>query len=190
MLIPRFGLAKTQFGRSQNRTGCYPWYIPRWNTNSSICEGKQAYLFMEKKFDGYCDCPANCEEVVFSSKESVVPINAERECQRDETGWDDLRRIVFPKFRLHQLRSGMMFWRLYQLEHDMDISLMNIEKYGTFLEFMPYWEQKFICQEYMQKDFALLNFEIAVPQMQSIKRERRVTFSDQLGTLGNLNLTY
>ena len=134
---------------------------------------------------GKCDCPANCEEVIFETKESTIQIDVEQECQNDRPRRLDLKHYVTLKWKNDIDKFGSLFWRLHQLLHNRNISITSIRRSLTKWEHMSREDQIYICQEYLRNDLSLVEVEVAVPQMQRIKRERRVTFTDQLGTLGN-----
>ena len=174
-----------QLNLSYNKTGCYPWFTPHWNISANICDGYNSQFFLYKDFKVQCNCPANCEEVVFNTKETGVPINIEKQCQGGKVYEYYLKQLVMKnKFLLNSKRPQMLSWRLFQLKHNMDIPLKNITSHGIFPSRIPLEEHNAICREYFSQDIALLDIEIAVPQMKSIKRERRVTFADKLGTVG------
>ena len=60
----------------------------------------------------------------------------------------------------------------------------------------PYLEEKFginkqlasqICTTTFEHDIAKLTLEIATPRVMKLVKDRKVTFPDMLGTIGNVN---
>ena len=178
-------ILECQLELSYQRTGCYPWFAPHRNISVAVCDGYQSHYFLNKALKGTCDCPANCEEVVFQMKETYTKINAKKECRNIKTSRTHLKKKLSLKLQNDIMRYGLLFWRFHLLKHNKEIKIDRIPSLrDTSPDSISKEEWEEICLEYVKKDIALLEVEIAVPQMQSIKREKRVNFSDQLGMLG------
>ena len=177
---------------NSEKTGCLPWYYPSRNKSVDYCDGYLTNAY-EKNIDPWmydqCDCLPDCEEVVFQHSTTSHSLDSELLCNTD---FNIIKRTDARKFTLTQASEYgdalITFLTMYSLyKGESNDFLANItsrkRKYDYLYEVFDRYSVK-LCKEVMTKQLAQVSVEVSVPSVTRIMKQKRATFSDKLGSLG------
>ena len=165
-----------------SQVNCTPWDFPNPNKDRDVetCTAKddRLKLFDEAMRDSdnllECDCLPDCEEIVFETEVSAVPLKTKKICSN--TGSPE-RRMAMEVWSRHH---DTLQWRYFQLYDPNKVFIRNFLFNG-----LSQSELDEACVYTLETYLAKLSIEIPAPRATRIKKVKRVNFGDQLGTLGN-----
>lgn len=173
---------------------CIPWFLPPVNASLPLCDGFWTYIFqhyMGTDHDENCQmCQPDCELITFHPIESKEKLDPKVICgslrrKREDNFSFDAQRIA----QLKLTQENVFLWRLKQIlrgERGQYLGpnwadLISNES-TTLINEGP--EFQAACEDIVTKDIAIVEVEMMQNHMQKIMKQRRVQFSDKLGTLG------
>ena len=151
--------------------GCLPWYITNNFTGVPICEKFQGHCFHQIMSDesSYKKCLQLCKEDCSGTPLTIVtsylPINTKISCQKGAYLYEHFMIASRKHFALENYKTLITGDGLIP---DLATSLAN----GS------------LCSTYVEKFVAMVNVESPTSSVIKSSRETRVTFLDQLGTIG------
>ena len=180
---------------AQNLTNCIPWDYPTIGEEDwTICDGQFSLLFQFRMEEASCShCLPDCEELKFQVSESVYVVDPEEVCFNKARPNHEIDVLFLSKLTgeniflirlrdlLHKFQLGLNWDEIMQNRNFVDEpgQFWENEKYLTEAEKWKY------CHEMVEKDLILVDVEMAEPRLNRYMKQERVTFTDQLGMLGN-----
>ena len=153
------------------KCGCLPWYISNNFTRTPICDPYGGYCFEETMSNeaNYKKCPDQCLEdcsgVPLTLIKSYLPINTDDVCRRGS---------FLDTHFIHASSQHFAFENYKAL----------ISGEGTIPDLGASLENGSLCRSYVAEYIAIVTVESPTNTVTKSARETRVTFIDQLGTIG------
>ena len=153
------------------KCGCLPWYISNNFTRTPICDPYGGYCFEETMSNeaNYKKCPDQCLEdcsgVPLTLIKSYLPINTDDVCRRGS---------FLDAHFIHASSQHFAFENYKAL----------ISGEGTIPDLGASLENGSLCRSYVAEYIAIVTVESPTNTVTKSARETRVTFIDQLGTIG------
>ncbi len=158
--------------KAHARCGCIPWDYPHVEEPLQVCQriGDECFRNTMASAQIYkdCDCPVSCSSTTYSFSVISTPLDAS-ECYS----------VLSYKTR----RNNRLFLDAFEfyMEHYEDRHFELNKKYADLPSMF-----KFIasCGEAEISEIALLQFQLTSDTVAEVVRRKRVTFTDQLASLG------
>jgi hypothetical protein len=128
-----------------------------------------------------CQCMPDCEEVTLETEVDTLDLNLDELC--DEEG--DWKYINFAMKFWERANSPLTF-RLKTIS-DARQTLSEWEQKNSYTNFsngLPTTEAVEVCRDVFKNSIAKLIVQMANRDVMQIKKDIKVTFADQLGTIG------
>ena len=111
------------------------------------------------------------------------------------SGEETVKRVMLPWENRH---SPLVYWAqqltgksMWEDKPSVETTINDEGREGTSLEYgLPTWEINKVCKQKYRNDVVKVTLQIAVPESMQIKRDLRVTFSDQIGVIGKMGSYY
>ena len=151
--------------------GCMPWYFTNNFTGTPMCDNFSGYCFEEilTHEANYKKCPEKCVEdcsgMPMAIIASYLPINTNDACKRGS---------VFDKHFVRSLRQHFAFENYRTL----------ITGDGQIPDLSTSMANGSLCSNFIKKFVSIIKVESPTSTITKSAREVRVTFIDQIGTVG------
>ncbi len=189
-----------------NKTGCIPWDYPlpihaendtEWE--ASICtsvapDGKnrlatfEAAMDSHKAREGCSACLPDCEDTQFKVQVNTMALDAEKLCsvhsnpKAVERAMNDWYRTKSPASHWYYQMSNVNYRDLF---NNYRISVREFNPPVDYSRFGLAKSDMFdLCKDRYRNDLAKVTVMISEPEVMEIKKNIKVSFSDQLGVVG------
>ncbi len=165
---------------------CTPWDTPFMHDEVGhiVCDifGRTCYdLVMKQQYRSQgCNCPPDCRNIqytVFTKEETIDPLAY---CHEDS---DTYTTITFGS--LFDKVFNDIFYANYNLEHGLKAFEVNLGSYFRKNAFTS-----LMCEHYVNRSIAEVHITFGSGRYTKTIMDKRVTFSDQLGSLGKLRYEF
>ena len=150
---------------------CMPWFYTNPFESKPICNGFSGYCFEhiisdESNYKKCGDlCKEDCRGIPMTVVTTYVPINAVDLCKEGS---------FFKKHLIHSFRQHFAFKNYETL----------VTGDGQIPDLQASMANGSLCYQFVEKFIAMVNVESPTSSVAKSAREPRVTFMDQLGTIG------
>ena len=184
-------LVKDLTGKTSKEEGCYPWFLPHAEINTTVCDPWSARHFLAnmKKLPDTCkDCLVDCEYTEYSAAVTAVPF---RVCDNKNLGVSRLCNIenpfgpnpgiygtqIFDEYD-YQLPS---FANRFVTSRRQRAVRMNDEMFSVTFN-----KDKFNLYDAYEKDIAMVNFYFPSAKAVRFTRQPAMTEIEFLSQIGGL----
>ncbi len=158
---------------SRNLCRCTPWNMPTSpNANLTIiCDsfGQDCFnwAMRQRQHLQNCNCPTDCNAIKYTVVEKEQELDSKLECSQNHLG------SKLSVLKEHNLRNELLY-TFYKLTKNGKLNKTVTDAYQE------------LCERTMKENIAIVRVNFGSNSYVKTITDKRVTFADQLGSLGNM----